>query len=72
MPGIVTIYVILIFLKAIGFPVLKEISWGWFILWPLVALILKLVIKILELIIYPVLVFGFIWLMAKLYFFITL
>lgn len=69
MPSYVAIYVVLIFLKAVGFPILKDVSWGWFIFWPVIALLLRVIIGILEFIIYPVIVFGFLWLMVKIYFF---
>ena len=68
MPGYVSIYLVLLFLRAIRFPILKEIDWGWFFLWPVIAFFLKIIIRLLELIIYPILVFGFLWLLAKLYF----
>ena len=71
MPSYLSIYVVLLLLKAFRFPVLRDISWGWFIFWPVILVIVKLLIRILEFIISPIIVFGFLWLLAKLYFLTT-
>jgi CBS domain containing-hemolysin-like protein len=62
------IYLLLIILRAVGTPVLKEIPWPWFFLWPLVLFVVMLVIRILYFLGSFVLVFGFLALLAWLWF----
>lgn len=62
------IYFLLIILRAIGTPVLKEIPWPWFFLWPLVLFFVTLIIRILYFVGSFVIVFGLLALLAWLWF----
>jgi len=57
------IYILIIVLKMVGVPVIREISWPWIFLWPLVAAILMFVIRIIGYILAVVFTFGFLWML---------
>ena len=64
---ILGIWILALVLRALRFPVLREIPWPWLFLWPLVAWVLMFVIRILEYIFYFLFFIGFMWLLVWLW-----
>lgn len=59
------IYLGLVFLKLVRFPGIREISWGWFILIPVLLFIRKIIGPILSWMFYVVYAWCALWVIAK-------
>lgn len=64
--NVVGIYVGLLILRAVKLPVIREIPWKWFILWPIIALFAVVLLRILQYAFYfaafLALMYGLAWL----------
>jgi len=60
---ILGIYVLIILLKLIGIPIIKEITWPWIFLWPLIGAIIMLFVRIIGYVLAFVFTFGFLWML---------